>query len=73
MILLDECEELKAINGYIELSVHDELIISVPEEHSQKGEELLAKHMIAAAQEKVTSFPFYVDTEVMYRWGEQIK
>jgi DNA polymerase-1 len=60
---------LSAINGYILLQVHDELVCEVPEQYAETGKMIVGELMVALANPKLRC-PLIADAHVGNTWGE---
>lgn len=60
---------LSAINGYILLQVHDELVCEVPEAYAETGRMLVGELMVALANPRLRC-PLVADAHVGRTWGE---
>lgn len=61
-------QRLKAIKARLINTVHDEILIEVPEEFAKEGAELLAENMINSAKTIVTNVPMKCDTYDVNCW-----
>lgn len=59
---------MKAIGAKLVNTVHDEILVEVPEESSKECEKLLAENMINSAKEFVTNVPMKCDTYNVNCW-----
>jgi DNA polymerase-1 len=59
---------LAEIGGRGVLIVHDEYIAEVPEQHAERGREIVEQVMIAAMAELVDSIPIVVEAEIADHW-----
>lgn len=66
MLRLENDPEWKAIGGRMLVPIHDEILAEVPEENISKGEEVLSRCMIEAAD--FLPFPIKCDVEKTHRW-----
>ena len=55
-------QRMKDIGAYLINTVHDEILMEVPEYYSKRGEELLVENMIQSAKKWVTNVPMSCDT-----------
>lgn len=62
-------QALSAINGYILLQVHDELVCEVPEEYADTGRMIVGELMVALANPKLRC-PLVADAHVGRTWGD---
>jgi DNA polymerase I len=60
---------LSAIDGYILLQVHDELVCEVPIEYAETGRLMVGELMVALANPKLRC-PLEADAHVGHTWGE---
>ena len=60
---------LSAIDGYILLQVHDELVCEVPEEYADTGRMIVGELMVALANPKLRC-PLVADAHVGRTWGD---
>ena len=61
-------QRLKYIEAYLINTVHDEILIEVPEENSELAEKLLVDNMITSAKDWVTNVPMSSDTYNVNCW-----
>jgi DNA polymerase I-like protein with 3'-5' exonuclease and polymerase domains len=54
----------------IDLTVHDELVLSAPEEHAERVAEILQDGMTGEGIQKLVRVPLVADVKIGDRWGE---
>lgn len=59
---------MKEIGAYLVNTVHDEILIEVPVENSERAEELLVENMIGSAKKYVPVVPMKTDTYNVDMW-----
>ena len=68
LISIHNDERLKVIDAYLINTVHDEILLEVPEVYSQKAEELLVDNMVESAKKLVPNVPMKCDTYNVNCW-----
>lgn len=68
LLSISKDQRLKDIGAYLINTVHDEILIEVPEENSELAEKLLVENMIGSAKEWVTNVPMSSDTYNVSAW-----
>lgn len=61
-------KRLRDIGGYLINTVHDEILLEVPEEHSKEAEEILKENMINSAKDWVTNVSMGCDCYNVNCW-----
>ena len=68
LIAIHSDQRLKDIGAYLINTVHDEILLEVPEYYSQKAEELLVDNMVESAKTLVPTVPMKCDTYNVHCW-----
>lgn len=61
-------QRLRAIGAHLINTVHDEILLEVPDEYSKEAEKLLSENMIESAKVFVTNVPMKCDTYNVNCW-----
>lgn len=68
LIAIHNDQRLKDIGAYLVNTVHDEILIEVPEENSKLAEKYLVENMVESAKKLVTNVPMKCDTYNVNCW-----
>lgn len=68
LLSISKDQRLKDIGAYLINTVHDEILIEVPEENSELAEKLLVDNMLTSAKDWVTNVPMSSDTYNVNCW-----
>ena len=68
LIAIHNDQRLKDIGAYLVNTVHDEILMEVPEKYSQLAEKYLVENMVESAKKLVTNVPMKCDTYNVNCW-----
>ena len=67
-IVVQDDQELKALDAHIVNFIHDEIMIEAPEENAQRAGDRLAEIMNDVCADMLNGLPGGAEPDIMYRW-----